>query len=140
MTRANSHNLEPTVVAAMPADLSAIKLALRALTESELHALTAATKRVPTALAPGLIAWLLAALDWELNRRVGLEDDLGMPAAAIPLGEERASIDAAIAMRATFARNSNAVRALFDALVDLLSPFGASRRDQMRRGDHFWLE
>src|SRR4030095_1156049 len=102
-----------------------IELALRALTESELDALTAATKRVPATLAPGLIAWLLAALHWELNRRVGLEADLGIPAAAIPLGEERASIDAAIAMRATFARNSNAGRALFDALVDLLRPFGA---------------
>lgn len=139
MTRAKSHNVEPNVVAAMAADLSAIELALRALTERELDALTAATKRVPTTLAPTLIAWLLAALHWELNSRVGRED-LGIPAAAIALGQERASIDAAIAMRATFARNSNAVRALFDALVDLLRPLGASRRDQIRSGDHSWLE
>jgi hypothetical protein len=74
-----------------------------------------------------------------MNRRVGLEDDLGTPAAGIPLGEERVSVDAAIAMRATFGRNSNAVRAVFDALVDLLTPLGVSRRDQTRSGDHFWL-
>ncbi len=124
----------------MTADLSAVTLALRGLSQSELHTLTATTKRVPTTLAPGLTAWLLAAFDWELNRRVGLEDDLGPPAAAIPLGEEGASIDAAIAMRATFARNSNAVRALFDALVDLLTPCRTSKRNQMRRGDHFLLK
>ena len=64
---------------------------------------------------------------------------MGIPAAAIPLGEERASIDAAIAMCATFAR-SIALRALFDALEDLLTPSRTSKRDQERRGNHFWLE
>ena len=105
----------------MTSNLSAVTLALRELTEGELHWLTAATKRVPTTLAHGLLAWFLNALDWELSRRAGLEDDSRPPAAAIPLGEEGASIEAAIAMRATFARNSNAVRALFDALLDLLT-------------------
>jgi hypothetical protein len=62
LARAKGHNLEPTQVAAMAANLSAIELALRALTESELDALIVATKRVPTTLAPGLIAWFLAAL------------------------------------------------------------------------------
>ena len=109
----------------MTADLSAVTLSLRSLTDSELHELAAATKRVPTMLAPGLLAWFLAALDWELNRRTGFEDDLRHPAAAIPLAEEGASIDAAIAMGTTFARDSTAVRALFDTLVDLLTPVGA---------------
>jgi len=40
--------------------------------------------------------------------------------------EDAISIDAAIAMRATFARDSTAVRLLFDALVDLLT--GSGRR------------
>jgi hypothetical protein len=38
--------------------------------------------------------------------------------------EDAVSIDAAIAMRATFARDSLAVRASFDALVDLLTGSG----------------
>jgi len=49
MTRAKSHNLEPTVVAAMAADLSAIQLALRALTESEIHELMTHSEAAPSA-------------------------------------------------------------------------------------------
>jgi hypothetical protein len=124
----------------MSAELSAVTLALRALSESELHGLTAATKRVPTTLAPGLIAWFLAVLDWELNRRVDHHNDLAPPAATIPLGEEGASLDAAIAMRATFARHSPPARALFDALVDLLTPRTAPKRDRKPLDDRIWLE
>ena len=124
----------------MTTDLSAIKLSLGALTESELRGLAAATGRVPTMLAPGLLAWFQAALEWESNRRAGLENDLRSPLATIPLAEMAASIDAVVAMRTTFARNSIAMRALFDALEDLLTPARASKRDERRTGDHFWLE
>jgi hypothetical protein len=40
--------------------------------------------------------------------------------AAIPPEEDAVGIDAAMAMRATFARDSPAVLAFFDALVELL--------------------
>jgi hypothetical protein len=41
--------------------------------------------------------------------------------AAIPPEEDAVSIDAAFALRETFAKESPAVRALFDALVKLLA-------------------
>jgi hypothetical protein len=44
--------------------------------------------------------------------------------AAIPPEEDAVSIDAAIALRDTFAKESPAMRALFDALVDLLTGGG----------------
>ena len=48
------------------------------------------------------------------------------PDAAIPPEEDAISVAAAIAMRATFAQDSIAVHALFDALAELLS--GGGRR------------
>ena len=62
----------------------------------------------------------------ELNRRAARHYELLPPEAAIDPSEDAISIDAAIAMRATFARDSTAVRLLFDALVDLLT--GSGRR------------
>jgi len=46
------------------------------------------------------------------------------PEAAIPPQEDAVSIDVTSALRATFAQDSPAVRALFDALVDLLTGSG----------------
>jgi hypothetical protein len=43
------------------------------------------------------------------------------PATRLRLPEAAISIEAAITMRATFAENSSAVRALFDALAELLT-------------------
>ena len=51
---------------------------------------------------------------------------LQTPEVAIEPSEDEVSINAAIAIRATFAQDVPAVRALFDALVDLLS--GAGQR------------
>ena len=124
----------------MSAEPSAVTLALRALGESELHVLTAATRRVPTTLAPGLIAWILAVLDWELQRRADHHGQLALPDVTIPVGEEAASLDAAMAMRATFARHSPTARALFDALVDLLAPRTSSKRSRKPFDDRTWLE
>jgi hypothetical protein len=100
------------------ANLQPVTSALAAISEPELHSLIDETKGVPQ-VAPGLLAWLEAACNWELNARVGLNYPL--PEAAIPPEEDAVSIDAAIAMRATFSEDSAAVRALFDALVDLLT-------------------
>ena len=54
----------------------------------------------------------------ERSRRLALR--AAPPEAAIPPEEDAVSIDAAIALRATFAADSAGVRASFDALVELL--------------------
>jgi hypothetical protein len=99
-------------------DLRAIKAALAQVSDIELRALIDATSSV-TQTAPGLLAWIDAACDWELNRRGRMEYELQPP--EIPAEEDAVSIEAAIAMRATFAQDSRAVLALFDAVVSLLS-------------------
>ena len=96
---------------------------LAELSEPQLHALVNATEGVPQ-IAPGLLAWLEAACDWELNGRVGLRYELQPPEAAIPLEEDAVSINAMIALRTAFAQDSPEVRALFDALVELLTGAG----------------
>jgi len=63
-------------------------------------------------IAVGLLAWIEGACVWELNRRRGFVYPLQPPEAAIDPSEEAVSINAAIAMRATFAQDSPAVRAV----------------------------
>jgi hypothetical protein len=99
----------------MDADLTAIKTALAGTTDTELHALIAATNTVPP-VAYGLLVWIEGACDWELNRRDGHEYELLPPEAAIDPSEDAISIDAAYAMRARFAQDSPAVLAFFDTL------------------------
>ena len=53
--------------APMDTDLTAVVAALAKLGDGELHALIHATDSVPQT-APGLLAWLEHAADWELNR------------------------------------------------------------------------
>ena len=88
-------------------DLSPVKAALVELTDAELRALCAATYEAPQ-VAPGLLAWLEHAADWELHRRNGLDFRLQPPEAAIPPEEDAVTIDAAMAMRATFAQDDRA--------------------------------
>ena len=76
-------------------------------------------------LRRGCWCGLRAACDWELNRRAGLDYPLQPPEAAIPPQEDAVSIDAALAMRATFAQDSPTVLGLFDALVELLTGGGS---------------
>ena len=59
----------------METDLAPIKVALADLTEPELRSLVEASNDVEQ-IAPGLLAWLEAACDHELNRRAGLDYDL----------------------------------------------------------------
>jgi hypothetical protein len=68
-----------------------------------------------------LLVWIEGACDWELNRRARHHYEWQPPEAAIPPEADAVSIDAAIALRDSFAKESPAVRALFDALVDLLT-------------------
>jgi hypothetical protein len=82
----------------MDTDLRAIKAALAQVTDTELRALIDATSGV-TQTAPGLLAWIAAACDWELNRRDGVGYELQPPEAAIPPEEDAISIAAATSRR-----------------------------------------
>ena len=59
-----------------------------------------------------------------IPRPGGVNFHVQAPDAAIPPEEDAVSIAAAIAMRATFAQDSIAVHALFDALAGLLTGGG----------------
>jgi len=109
----------------MSADLDPVFAAPADLSDTELHALIAAAYGVPQT-APGLLAWIDGACDWELNRRRGFDYPLLPPEAAIPPEEDAVSIDSAMAMRATFAADDRApaLLALFDALAELLTGRG----------------
>jgi len=111
--------------ARVEADLSRVKVALAVMSNAELDALINATYKVDQ-IAPGLLAWLDSACVRQLERRNGYHYDLQPPEAAIPPDEDAVSIDAANALRDTFAKESPAVRALFAALIALLT--GEGRR------------
>ena len=109
----------------MGANMDQAAAALARLSDEELRALIEAANGAPQ-IAPGMLAWIESACDWELTRRRGFDFNLQLPEAAIPPEEDAVSIDAAITMRARFEEDSTAVRALLDVLVDLLT--GAGRR------------
>jgi hypothetical protein len=109
----------------METDLQTVSSALADLTDSELHALIDATKNVPQ-IAPGLLAWIEAACDAELNHRQGRDYALRRPAAAIAPEEDAARIYTILTLRALFGQGARGVPALFDAIVELLS--GAERK------------
>ena len=96
---------------------------LAELTDREIDALINATIEVPQ-IAPGLLAWIDTACEWELNRRAGRDYPLRTPDATIPPEEDANSIDAAMALRAMFAKDSRPAHALFDAIVALLRDNG----------------
>ena len=101
-------------------DLTAVKAALTELSDTELRALIAATYGVPQ-IAPGLLAWIDSACDWELNRRGGFDYPLQPPEAAIDPSEDEVSINAAIVLREQFAQDSPGALAFFEALVEPLT-------------------
>ena len=103
----------------MDADLVTVVESLRELSEPELQALIDATNNVAQ-VAPGLLAWIEHAADWELHRRGRHEFPLNRPGAAIPPEEEAISIDALISLRKAFSDASTHVGALFDAVLTLI--------------------
>ena len=94
------------------------------LADRELHTLIVTVNGVPQA-APGLLAWIEHLVDWELNRRRGLDFPLQPPDAAIPREEDAISLDAAVMLRALFAQDdrveARGATALLDAMVSLLT-------------------
>ena len=122
----------------MDTDLTAVKAALTNISDTELAALITATYGAPQT-APGLLAWIEHACDWEEHRRRDFDYTLKPPEAGIDASEDEISINAAIVLRDQFAQDSPAVLAFFDALVELLTGGGrlrsASRLDQRRGHD-----
>jgi hypothetical protein len=112
----------------MDDDLNAVTLALARLDDVELHGLVDATKNAPQT-APGLLAWIGAACDWELHRRHGHNYALPSPAVTIPPEEDAASIYAAMAMRETFDQDilADSMRSLLDAIVGVFTKGGFRR-------------
>lgn len=108
----------------MNCNLTPVVTALADLDDGELAALIDATNEVPQT-APGLLAWIEHAADWERHRRAGADFPLQPPEAAIPPEEGAVSIDAAAIIRAQFAQDgpvdARAVVRLFDAIVGLLT-------------------
>ena len=99
--------------------LDSIRTTLAELTDGELRALIATANGGPQA-APGLLAWIEHAADWELHRRSGLDFPLQPPEAAIDPSEDAASIAAAAALREQFA-SIPTVAALFAAISGTLT-------------------
>jgi len=79
-----------------------------------------------TVIAPGLLAWIEGACDWELNRRRGFNYTLQPPEATIDPSEDDVSIKAVYAMRESFTSSGFAPDALkfFDALAAILTGSG----------------
>jgi hypothetical protein len=103
----------------MAANLTRVTDALEGLTDVDLRALMVASNEVPQ-VAPGLLIWIEAACDWELNRRLGRDYRLQPPVAAIDPTEDDISIRAVHAMRQSFGGGAFSPAALkfFDALLD----------------------
>jgi hypothetical protein len=108
----------------METDLQPVIIALADRTDGQLAALIETVNGVPQ-VAPGLLAWLEGAADWEQNRRRGLDFPLLPPEAAIPPEEDAISITTAGMLRATFAQDDRAeaqgAAALLDAVAGSLS-------------------
>jgi len=101
-------------------DLTAVKAALTELSDLELRVLIATTYGVPQ-IAPGLLAWIDSACDWELNRRGGFDHPLQPPEAAIDPSEDEVSINAAIVLCEQFVQDSPGALGFFEELVELLT-------------------
>ena len=117
-------NLPPVQNRQMATDLDAVVAALAELDDGQLATLIESTHSVPQ-VAPGLLAWIESACDWELSRRLGLDYPLLPTEAAIPPEEDSMSINAAMVLWATFAQDErvdgSASVVIFDALVGLLT-------------------
>jgi len=109
----------------METDLARIKVALAVISNAELDAPIKATYKVDQ-IAPGLLAWLDSACVWHCSGPTVTTTSCSRRSPAIPPEEDAVSIDAAIALRDTFTKESPAVRALFDALIALLTAEGAA--------------
>jgi len=102
-------------------NLRHIEEALAGLTDAVLLALKLASNETPQ-VAPGVLARIEGACDWEVHRRHGFHYTLQPPEAAIDPSEDAVSIDSTYAMRSSFAADQdNGALTLLDALVEVLT-------------------
>ena len=87
-------------------ELTFVVAALAKLENAALFRMIEAGINVPQT-APGLLAWIEIACDWELNKRQRLDYPLQPPQAAIPPEVDAVSIDAAMIIRAQFAQDGH---------------------------------
>jgi len=104
----------------MEPNLQPIVAALTDLTDVELYALIASANDA-TQAAPGLLAWLEHACDWELRQREDVEFPLRPPEDAIDPVEDGVSLAAATMLRERFLEDAPAVAALFAAIGAVLT-------------------
>jgi hypothetical protein len=102
----------------MDADLSPAIAALAELDDRELAALIDTTNKVPQT-APGLLAWIEHAADWEQHRRRGVELSLRPPEEAIDPTEDAASIAATGVLRDMYAAEFPRIAVLLRVLLDM---------------------
>ena len=77
----------------MATNLTTVKAALAVPTDAALAALITATYGVPQT-APGLLAWIDGACEWELNRRRDSDYPVLLPEAAIiPRSDRSGQLD-----------------------------------------------
>jgi hypothetical protein len=103
----------------MDTDLYRVVAALGDLSDAELSGLIKCTHEAPQ-IAPGFLAWLDTACDWEQHRRRDAHFPLPPPESAIPPEEDAVSIAATAVVRQQFA-NVPAVAARFGAIAGELT-------------------
>jgi hypothetical protein len=104
----------------MNTELQPVVAALADLSDGELAAMITTVNKGPQ-LAPGLLAWIEHACDWEQNRRRALDFPLLPPNAAISPDEDAASVGTALLLRSALFADGQALVALLDAIVELLT-------------------
>ena len=121
--------------AAMTTDLSPFFAALAELDERTLVTLYAAANNSPH-FAPGLLAWIEHACEWELNRRRGgLDFPLLPPESVIEMIEHAVDLETTAALRIRFASevgpDTHAMTRLMDAITQWLWARGTSEPGQV---------
>ena len=109
--------------------LNDIAAALAGIPERELRGLRVAINNSPD-LVPGLLAWLEAAVDWELHHRTGFRYHLFGPHAAIDDTEVEASL---VALAVLAGRYRQVGRRDAGRVAHFLDLSGALLRDEIER-------
>ena len=113
------------------ATLKDIAAALGRASEHELRSLWSEVNG-SRLLKPGLVAWLEAAVDWELHRRMGFCYHLFGPTAAIDDTEAEASL---VALAVLAGRYRQFGRRGAGLVADFLDLSAALLRDEVERAD-----
>ena len=110
---------------------SALTAVLATIPERDLHGLGLAIDGSPN-VVPGLLAWLEAAVDWEVNRRAGMFYPLLGPRAAIDDTETDASLMTLAILAACFRGDG---RSESEPVAEFLELTAATLRAEFRRPD-----